>query len=251
MLTVATPFPWWLWILAGLWIGSIVMRRGLAPQSEWGRWLDGLIIAYTALLLYMSLKSAWPVDWTWGPWLRACVAGVSTIAVLGGGLVSLRGPDNSRRSWGSGIAYLGLSGFAVCLESYELAVIGGIACGLVLLDRAAESGIAPRPLPRSMSVLVAVAATVVCVGWLGLVHYAARVELHRPGPSRWFTAIPAVESVQRWRQGTGAAASPAVSPEQLSWAVGVFALCLLGRRSPRQTPLDSPSAVTVLVETPS
>lgn len=247
MLTFATPFPWWLWILVGLWVGSIVLRRGLPPSSDWGRWLDGLIVAYTALLLYMSLKSSLPRDSTWESWPWTLIAGTSAIGVLGGGLWALRSGTTRSAVWGYRLGGLGFSGLASCLESYELAVIGLIACGLVGLDRSAGA-VFPETTspPRSLSGLVAVAATVICVAWLGLVQYAARVELQRPGPSRWFTVIPDVETVQRWREGLLDIVSQEIVPAHVAFAAAVFLLSLLGRRSHSLRPVDA-----VVVEMPS
>ncbi|MBI1346029.1 hypothetical protein GC163_07045 [bacterium] len=231
MLTFPAPFPWWLWILSALWVGTLCLRRSLPVSSEWNRWLNGLIVVYTALVLYMSLKSTWPRDWSMGLWTWGLCAGFSSVTALGGALWSICSESSRSWRWGSGLAYFGLSGLSACLESFELAVMGVAACGLILLDsQSADHDSQSRP-GRSSAVLVAIAATLMCVAWLGVVQYGLRVEGQRPGPSRWYTVIPAVEAVQRWRTMAGDALSgTAVSPTHMILAASVVIVVWLGRR---------------------
>jgi hypothetical protein len=191
-----TPFPWWLWVLAGLWCGGLIWR---ATQRQTGAWLDVLIVVYTALLAYMAETA------TTGA--MPPVGGIRLIwwfagaAAVGGAMLGATGSTPRKRDIGWITATIGAVALAVCLQAVELAVlcaVVGVIGWLRPTDAAADGDAAPQTPERW---LIVAAATVVCVTWLGTVEFAFRTEVPRAGLSPRFTALPPTEAVSKSRGG--------------------------------------------------
>lgn len=233
MHTFANPFPWWLWILAGLWIGSILIRLGLHSRSEWKRWLDLWIVCYAALLLYMTLQSSRSESWGFEAGVLPLLAVVAAVCTVVGGLGMIGACSVFDARWSSRVTCLGMAGLAAGLKAYELSVIGVMACGLVGWAEQSHRETKSQAMPQVNRMLIGIAAVSLSVVWLGLLQFATRVELHRPGPSRWFTVIPNVEAVLRARQMTGTTdSSPSIAATHLILAAATWLLMGLGQRPP-------------------
>ena len=240
MLGEPGPFPWWLWLLSLLWTGALFWRVRLSPQSDWRN--SGILLSscYAALLLYMTARGALASRALPGMSLNNSLMWGSLLLML----VSISGFAAPRQRWADlalAAACLGLGGLSFIAQAFELAVLCCGAAVLMVVTRA--TGAHPAVAPRDHWV-VTVAATLVCVIWLGLVQYAGRVETQRPGPSRWFTAIPTVEAAARWRKSGRTEAEPA--PVGWHWQTLLVAgVCLwMAARRVSELPLESQSTGT-------
>lgn len=215
MLGSSSPFPWWLWLLAGLWGASLVLRRRLEMSSDGRRGVDLLIAVYTALLSYSTLQSATsalsPSAIRWGEHLVFwCGGGLA----LGGGLLTFSAGSGPWAKWGHAGGMAGLALLAARWQAYELAslclLVGGTG---TILGGPEEDTVPIHDRVRSRDAwVIAFATTLGCVLWLGLVQHAFRLEAHRPGPSRWYTAIPSIESAARARRaGAETSTTPALT----------------------------------------
>lgn len=201
-----TPYPWWLWLLASLWTGGLVLRRVWRVGRETGRLLDGLIAVYTGLLAYMAANAttaAFPsVGWIRaGWWIGGSVA-------LAGTLLCANGDTRRLRTTGWLLATTGLAGMALWLSAPELAVLCGVASVVGLrmpqavspLHVAHSSEAGARGLDEDQvpepdtpdAWLVFVAATLACVTWLGTIEFAWHIEAPRAGVSPRLTALPPI-----------------------------------------------------------
>uniref|UniRef100_A0A7C2JYB5 Uncharacterized protein n=1 Tax=Schlesneria paludicola TaxID=360056 RepID=A0A7C2JYB5_9PLAN len=185
-----TPFPWWLWILAGLWAGGVVLR-GLWTGGREGRWfLDVLVGVYTALLMYMAAQA------TVSPGDAVGLARVLTWncggLAIGGGLLCLLGTTPKWQTGGWIAATLGLAGLSLGLQAPVLAAL----CVVAAIVGATRRGDLPAEHHQRARDpwLVVVLGTMVCVAWLGAVQFAARVESQRESVSQRYTVLPAVKS---------------------------------------------------------
>ncbi|HUQ68052.1 MAG TPA: hypothetical protein VM165_00930, partial [Planctomycetaceae bacterium] len=121
MIGQPSPFPWWLWILAGLWTGGIVLRR-VWPVGREARWfLDVLIAVYTVLLAYMSTTATTgAMDATgmirFGWWSCGAIA-------LSGGLWCALGTTPRGRTLSWCAATGGLAALAAWLHAQEMALL--------------------------------------------------------------------------------------------------------------------------------
>lgn len=240
MLGSASAFPWWLWLLAGLWGMSLVLRRRLTMSPDWRRSVDLFIVVYTGLLIYATLQSATsapaaiPVTAHWGVLIAFwCGAGFS----LGGGLLALLGTSGEWVKWGHLGCMTGLALLAARWEAYELAslclLVGGV--GSMFARPESDFVLVGDRIPARDLWVIGSAVTMVCVLWLGLLQYALRQETQRPGPSRWYTAIPSVESAARARRaGAETSTSPALTWSGLSLA-GALVWCMCRHRQSTNT----------------
>lgn len=255
MLGSSAAFPWWLWLLAGLWGFSLVLRRRLTMSPDWRRSVDLFIVVYTGLLIYATLQSATsapaaaPATAHWGVVIAFwCGAGFS----LGGGLLALLGTSREWVRWGHISCMTGLALLAARWEAYELAslclLVGGV--GSIYARPADDFGLVGDRIPARDLWVIGSAVTMVCVLWLGLLQYALRLETQRPGPSRWYTAIPSVESAARSRRaGAEHSTSPSLTWSGVSLA-GALVWCMCRHRQSANTEVadaapEAPASATI------
>lgn len=227
-----TPFPWWLWVLAGLWAGGLVWR---ATRPQAGRWLDVLIAVYTALLAYMAATATTGAMSAPG-WMRLGWWLAGATAVLGA-MLCATGSTPRLRNLGWIAATIGAAITAACLQAVELAVLCAVV-GVVGWLRPAEAveeenhrgDSTPSARPPEAWLIVA-AATVVCVAWLGTVEFAFRTEIPRAGVSPRFTALPPTDAVAKPRGGRS------VSVSELALAAVLVLLATLEAR-PQPRPIE-------------
>jgi len=246
MIGQPSPFPWWLWILAGLWTGGIVLRR-VWPVGREARWfLNVLIAVYTVLLAYMAATATTGAMDAAG-WMRLGWWSCGAIA-LAGGLWCALGITPRGRTLGWCAATVGLAALAAWLHAPEMALVC-IAAGIVGAlrpsstpapsppssgERAGVRGRALTPVTDATRTqpdawLIAVTATIVCVTWLGALEFALRTEAVRAGVSPRVTALPSPERVRTIHEP---AASPPLSGLLLA---GVMVGLAILEARPRQS----------------
>jgi hypothetical protein len=188
-----TPFPWWLWILAGLWAGCIVLRGVWSGSREGRRFLDVLVGVYTILLAYM-VATATTAD---TDRVSRMIAWTCGALALGGGLVCLLATTHRWRTGGWLAATLGVAGLSLTLAAPELAAL----CAAAGVIGAVRQPLGHEPTAENDPVLrdpwlVAVFGAVVCAAWLGAIQYALRMETQRGGLSRRETVLPAATVIE-------------------------------------------------------
>jgi hypothetical protein len=235
MPTAPEPFPWWLWLLAALWAGTLVLWQRRVLPRDWSLALGLVVLVYTGLLTWSVIE---PAGWTIARgafW--ACAA-----AALAGGLSLVHHASPEAERIGLGVFCLGVAGMLASFGATALAgltLLGGllVACrSLVRVlssrgERSIESVSEQAPpfsVPNRDAWLIGVMAVLVLVGWTGSVRYALTVESQRPGPSHWFTALPSRDRLTTWlvtEPGHNPSASPRSAPAGVPWElIGLSAI---------------------------
>lgn len=201
------PFPWWLWLLAALWAGTLLLwQRGILPR-DW-RWGLGVVVAvYTALLTATVMVE--PGSWT----LARGLFWVSAACAIGGGLLLARCASIASEPIGLGIVCLGTAGVLASLHAFDLAGLtllgGALVAGRIVVkvpgpdeprvnDSTAGVDAPDFSIANRDAWLIGMTAVLVLTAWTGSVRYALDVESQRPGPSRWFTALPSRDRLKTW-----------------------------------------------------
>jgi hypothetical protein len=207
-------FPWWLWTLAALWGGTLLvwLRGGLSRDLRWG--LGAVLAVYTGLLTWVV--NFGPTAWTPSRglfWLGGSAA-------IGGSLLLLRATTVVRRRSALGLITLGVAGLFALLGAVELAGATILVGGLIAARTQQVERSTAFAIPQRDALLIGAAAVLVLVAWFGGVRYALLVESHRPGPSRWLTALPSRVRLTSWlvtEPGLDGAASPTSRPPRWPW----------------------------------
>lgn len=212
-------FPWWLWVLAGLWAAAVVGQRRIPATSDWRRSLQGLAAVYTLLLVYLGMRAVVPFEELQStPLLRQILCWIATSFTLGGALIAIGARRPTFAAAGQSFGFLGLAGLAGLLSAWELTLLclaAAIICGLrarsqpfdVSQHEASQHAAATDAVPSADGIRlhplpIVASVALVCVFGIGLLQYGTRAEARRPSASRWFTALPAPETIARRRDTT-------------------------------------------------
>ncbi len=193
---MSAAFPWWLWLLSGLWTAAIVITASLPARSDARRVMGLMVWVYTGLLAYIAARSAMSglpaaedLD------LRMIGALFAGGVALVGGLIGLLATNACRSRRGVSLAVAGLSGVAAAWSAWELMVLLLAAAGLAAIDPVGHPPKGDGRRPDRWA--IAAAACLATVLWLGVASFALRVEADRAAPSRWATALPSPALVAR------------------------------------------------------
>lgn len=232
----AELFPWWLWLLCGMWAGTFVLRSLLLPTSDW-RWVfDSLLAVYSALLVFMCVGNQKTQEGLVFATVSARVLlYLGLVVTFAGVLLATSGRGELWAAIGQFVSLSGCVLLGILWNSPEFSVVCAalaLLCLYALFTRQLEpdppaadqeaaadhpADPSPSPLPRRDYWVVGVLVGLGCVLWLGLIPYVMQRELQQAGANRWSTALPSREIVARWHQRTaGSAGSPSV-PQSWSW----------------------------------
>lgn len=238
---MSAAFPWWLWLLSGLWTGAVVVTASLPPRSEARRVMGLMVWVYTGLLAYIAARSALPgARAAEGLDLRTIAALLAGGVALAGGLIGLLATDEPWSRRGTSLAVAGLAGVAAAWSAWELMVLLLAAAGLASIDPIVNPSKRTARTPDRWA--IAVAGCLATVLWLGVASFALRVEADRTAPSRWATALPSPALVARQLKS----ASSNIVGSSLTWGWLVLGAAVVwAHLGAARRPADAATPVTV------
>jgi hypothetical protein len=186
-----TPFPWWLWLLAMLWAGTLVLWQRAVLPREWQRWLGVVATVYTVLLCGAA-TAGWP--WTFSRVMFWLAGGLA----VGSALLLLRQTAVAGRRFAVWGLCCGVAGMLVQLGAELAAGLLLIVGGIFVMRLRPFDSTSPTSILHRDAWLIGVMTSLIVVAWMGSVRFAITVESQRPGPSQRFTALPSRDHLRRW-----------------------------------------------------
>jgi hypothetical protein len=207
-------WPWWLWTLCALWIGtSLVWRPAASARGERAAWMT-LAVIYAGLIVFVARMTPPEMDaassHVWRLW-------IALILFLGSAVVAVpvQSPRGQSIAWG--LTALSASTVLLLLHAPEAAVIA-IGFGVLLLRTVGLT--APDPegaVVAQNQWLVGTVAVVTLVMAIGLTRHALIVESTRAGLSHTRTVFPSRTQITRQRTESSAVT-------MMNWEIGGLAL---------------------------
>lgn len=201
-------WPWWLWALAALWVGTgLIWRPAPTAPREPIAWI-AVAVMYAGLIVFVArivpTTANAPEPIAWPVWLALVAFLISAIACVG--VTHL-----PWQRWANGTAALFAGLLLALLHAPEAACTCGVlAWGLARTpSEATEHTVEAVPKPDHW--LIGLAAVVTLVVTIGLCRHALVVESANHGASRSQTAFPTRERLTRHRAVN--TSPPHLSPE--------------------------------------
>lgn len=186
-----SPFPWWLWLLVGVWASAWVLWQRVGLTPGWRRVVWGVGVLYTVMILSVSTRDV--IKWSPSLVLLWCT-GSSAVA---GSLLLLASPRRGARRWGTWLVSCGTAGMLVLLGAAFAGALALLCGSWLALGRATEKespeDVANGPvlqIARSDGWLLVVALTLGLTGWLGTIRQAVRQEMPHVDSIPWITVQP-------------------------------------------------------------
>lgn len=195
-------WPWWLWILSALWVGSLLFWQtsDTLPRERWA-W-GALALVYAALILISGRmvpatsvsaapSSSAPILW---------LLWIGVLLFLGSAVLTLGLQRPRWQQWAVGGSVFGAGIALAALHAPEAA----LACGVAGVASVRKSVLVPvwKPrgaIPRQNRWLAGLTGVVTLVVMVGAIRHALLVEATYSGPSRWQTVFPTAGQIARQR----------------------------------------------------
>lgn len=180
-------WPWWLWALCALWIGTSLAWQPAANAARERLAWTVLAVMYAGLIVFVTRitpdELSTGTDTGWMLWLALGTFLISAVTVVGWW--------TPRLHLGIGIATAASAGTVLAWLHAPEAAIAAVFLGIMLARTAGKTSSDPQgAVPRANQWLVGLAGVVTLVVLLGVCRHALLSESQRTGISRSQTVFP-------------------------------------------------------------
>ncbi len=225
MIESESVWPWWLWMLSALWIGtSLLWRPATTATRERWMWV-AIAVVYAGLIVFVARITPEPDE---SAATGSLPLWLGLVAFLASAVIAMGMPTQTWQPWAWGLTGLTAGMLLVLLHAPEAAaaaiVVGGLLARTARETASDSSGIVP---PQNQW-LVGITAVALLVLTIGVQRHALLAESLRFSASRSQTVFPTREQIAR-RQVEPASVGMAIPWEK--WCLAAVTLLAMATAS--------------------